>query len=120
QWSVSRTLHAWLSDTSIPCADAQYSKARDPRYFWTEYIKSHGEEISLTWFDIGEPLLIHSQPKQIPAPRYGVCTMLIPALCTRLVRNGVEAQGRSWPREREGRPFSTSALACSESWTEAV
>jgi hypothetical protein len=49
-----------------------------------------------------------------------VCTVLIPALGTRLVRNGVEAEGRSWPREREGRPFSTSALAFSESWTEAV
>ena len=84
------------------------------------YFDSHGEEISLTWFDIGEPLLIHSQPNQIPDRRYGVCTVLIPALGTRLVRNGVEAKGRSWPREREGRPFSTSALAFSESWTEAI
>jgi hypothetical protein len=44
--------------------------------------------------------------------------VLIPALGTRLVRNGVEAKGRSWPREREGRHFSTSALAFSESWTD--
>jgi hypothetical protein len=87
---------------------------------WTEYIKSHSEDISLTWFDIGEPLLIHSQPNQIPNRRYGVCTVLIPALGTRLVRNGIEAKGQSWPREREGRPFSTSALAFSESWTDAV
>ena len=42
------------------------------------------------------------------------------ALGTRLVRNGIDAKGQSWPREREGRPFSTSALAFSESWTEAV
>ena len=120
--AVNRTglLNAELSDTTIPCADAQFSKAGDARYFWTEHIRSHGEDISLTWFDIGEPLLIHSQPNQIPNRRYGVCTVLIPALGTRLVRNGVEANGRSWPREREGRPFSTSALAFSESWTEAV
>jgi hypothetical protein len=81
---------------------------------------SRSEDISLTWFDIGEPLLIHSQPNQIPNRRYGVCTVLIPALGTRLVRNGIEAKGQSWPREREGRPFSTSALAFSESWTDAV
>jgi hypothetical protein len=56
-----------FSDTTIPCAEATFSKAGDPRYFWTEYIKSHSEDISLTWFDIGEPLLIHSQPNQIPA-----------------------------------------------------
>ena len=36
-----------------------------------------------------------------------------------LMRNGVAAAGSPWPREREGRPFSTCALAFSESWTEA-
>src|SRR5690242_704720 len=120
QTTVQGMLNAELSDTTIPCAEATFSKAGDPRYFWTEYVKSHGEDIALTWFDIGEPLLIHSQPNQIPNRRYGVCTVLIPALGTRLVRNGTEAKGQSWPREREGRPFSTSALAFSESWTAAV
>ena len=72
-----------FSDTTISCADAQFSKTGDPRYFWTEHIRSHGEEISLTWFDIVEPLLIHSQPNQIPDRRYGVCTVLIPALAAR-------------------------------------
>src|SRR6476620_1770008 len=84
QSTVQGMLNAELSDTTIPCADAQFSKAGDPRYFWTEHIKSHGEDISLTWFDIGEPLLIHSQPNQIPDRRYGVCTVLIPALGTLL------------------------------------
>src|SRR5215471_10450574 len=62
QTTVQGMLNAELSDTTIPCAEATFSKAGDPRYFWTEYIKSHSEDISLTWFDIGEPLLIHSQP----------------------------------------------------------
>ena len=113
-------LNVELSDTTIPCAEATFSKAGDPRYFWTEYIKSHGEDISLTWFEIGEPLLIHTQPNEIPNRRYGVCALLMPALGTRLVRNGIEAKGQSWRREREGRPFSTSALAFSESWTDGV
>src|SRR5215475_13816585 len=119
QTTVQGMLNAELSDTTIPCAEATFSKAGDPRYFWTEHIRSHGEDISLTWFDIGEPLLIHSQPNQIPNRRYGVCTVLIPALGTRLVRNGIEAKGQSWSREREGRPFATSALAFSESWSDA-
>ena len=119
QSTVQGMLNAELADTTIPCADAQFSKTGDPRSFWTEHVKSYGEDISLTWFDIGEPLLIHAQPNQIPDRRYGLCTVLIPALGTRLVRNGVEAKGQSWRREREGRPFSTSALAFSESWTEA-
>lgn len=120
QTTVQGMLNAELSDTTIPCAEATFSKAGDVRSFWTENVKSHNEDISLTWFDIGEPLLIHSQPNQLPNRRYGVCTVLIPALGTRLVRNGIEAKGQSWKREREGRPFSTSALAFSESWTDAV
>ena len=37
----------------------------------------------------------------------------------RLTINGNQARGTPWKREREGRPFSTCALAFSESWTEA-
>jgi len=87
-------LNAELSDPTIPCADAQFSKAGDPRTFWTEYIRSHGEEISLTWFELGEPLLIHAQPNQIPTALRRL-HRADPGARTRLVRNGVEANGRS-------------------------
>ena len=64
-------------------------------------------------------MLIHTEPNQPPNPRpYGVCTVLVPALGARLTVNGQQARGKPWKREREGRPFSTSALAFSESWTE--
>lgn len=119
QGTVQGMLNPELADTSIPCIDAEFSKSGDPRYFWTEHIKAHGEQLSLTWYDIGEPLMLHTQPHQVPGRRYGLNTVLIPALGTRLVRNGMEAKGKSWPRQREGRAFSTSALAFSESWTEA-
>ena len=85
---------------------------------WTERVDSSEDEVLLTWYDIGEPLLIHTQPNDPPERRYGVCTVLIPALGARLTVNGVQAGGQPWPREREGRPFSTCALAFSESWTE--
>jgi len=45
--------------------------------------------------------------------------VLIPALGARLTVDGVQAKGKPWPRQREGLPFSTCALAFSESWTEA-
>jgi hypothetical protein len=45
--------------------------------------------------------------------------VLIPALGTRLTVNGVHAKGRPFPMQREGKSFSTCALAFSESWTEA-
>jgi hypothetical protein len=64
QSTVQGMLNAELSDTTIPCADAQFARAGESAHLWTEYIRSHGEEISLTWFECGEPLLIHSQQAQ--------------------------------------------------------
>jgi hypothetical protein len=118
QSTVQGMLNNELENLSIPVTEAEFSKSGDPHYFWTERVVAPGEDVTLTWYEIGEPLLIHTQPNT-SGRRYGVCTILIPALGTRLSRNGVEAKGKAWPTEREGRPFSTSALAFSESWTDA-
>ena len=118
QATVQGMLNPETADQSIPVTDAQFSKNGDARDFWTERLDTVDEEIALTWYRIGAPLLIHTEPFADPARQYGVCTVLIPALGARLTRNGVEAQGQAWPRMREGRPFSTCALAFSESWTE--
>ena len=119
QSTVQGMLNGETADTAIPVIDAEFSKSGDARDFWTERLETLDEEITLTWYDIGEPLLIHTQPNTDPARPYGVCTVLIPALGARLSRNGIQAVGRPWAREREGRPFSTCALAFSESWTAA-
>ncbi len=119
QSTVQGMLNPELADAAIPVREAAFSRSGDARSFWTERLVAWDEEISLTWYDVGEPLLIHTEPNAQPDRPYGVCTLLIPALGARLSRNGVQAAGRPWPREREGRPFSTCALAFSESWTEA-
>jgi hypothetical protein len=119
QSTVQGMLNAELADQSIPVVDARSSKWGDARDFWTEQLETSDGTFGLTWYNIGEPLLIHTQPNEIPNRRYGLCTVLIPALGARLTRNGVTAKGQAWPRQREGRPFSTCALAFSESWTEA-
>ena len=119
QSTVQGMLNAETADLSIPVVDATFSKSGDARDFWTETLVTHDEELALTWYDIGEPLLIHTQPNADPGRPYGVCTLLIPALGARFTRNGVQAVGKPWARERESRPFSTCALAFSESWTAA-
>ena len=63
------------------------------------------------WYELGDPLLVHTQPNSIPGRPYGMCTVLIPALGARLTRNGIEAEGRPWPRDREGHPSSTCVLS---------
>jgi hypothetical protein len=119
QSTVQGMLNAETADQTIPVIDAEFSKSGDARDFWTERLVTADEEIALTWYRIGEPLLIHTQPDAEPGRPYGVCTVLIPALGARLSRNGIQAVGQPWAREREGRPFSTCALAFSESWTAA-
>jgi hypothetical protein len=119
QRTVQGMLNAELKDTTLPAFDAEFTKSGDARDFWTERVITAQEEIALTWYEIGEPLLIHTAPHQVPDRPYGVCTLLVPALGAQVTRNGVNAAGRPWAREREGRPFSTCALAFSESWTEA-
>ena len=119
QATVQGMLNAELGDTAIPVTEACFSKYGDARDFWTERVNARDEDITLTWHDIGEPLLIHTHPGPPPARKYGVCTVLIPALGARLAVNGAQAKGRPFATQREGRPFSTCALAFSESWTEA-
>jgi hypothetical protein len=119
QSTVQGMLNAELKDTTIPVTDAHFSRSGDFRDFWTERVQTRDEEIALTWYNVGEPLLIHTQPNADPGRPYGVCTVLVPALGARLTYNGVVAEGRPWPRQRDGQPFSTCALAFSESWTEA-
>ena len=41
-------------------------KSGDARDFWTERLVTTEEEIALTWYSIGEPLLIHTQPNAEP------------------------------------------------------
>ena len=110
QSTVQGMLNAETADTSIPVTDAD-SRSGRPALFLDRELVTHDEEIALTWYDIGEPLLIHTQPNATGRP-YGVCTVLIPALGTRLTRNGVEASAALAARAR-GRPFSTCALAFS-------
>ena len=119
QTSVQGMLNAELTDLSIPITDASFTRAGDFRDAWTETVTSYDEEIALTWYNPGDPLLLHTDPKSDPARYLGLCTVLVPCAGAQLTVNGVAAAGRAWPREREGRAFSTCALAFSESWTEA-
>ncbi|MGC1891448.1 MAG: hypothetical protein WA709_36135 [Stellaceae bacterium] len=106
-------------DLTIAVIDAQFSKSGDACDFWTERLDTRDEQILLTWYELGDPLLVHTQPNSTPGRPYGMCTVLIPALGARLTRNGIEAEGRPWPRNREGHPSSTCVLGLCESWTQA-
>src|SRR5665213_2957622 len=66
QSTVQGMLNAELSDLTIPVVEAECDTSGDARDFWTERLETRDEEIALTWYDIGEPLLIHTQPNADP------------------------------------------------------
>jgi hypothetical protein len=119
QSTVLGAINPELRDLTIPVIEARFTKSGDARDFWTERLEARREEVELTWYELGEPFLVHTQPNSVPGRPYGMCTILIPALGARLTHNGVEAEGRPWPRDREGRASSTCVLGLCESWTEA-
>jgi hypothetical protein len=119
QQTIEGMLHEECKDLTLPVIESRFSHEGDPNYFWTERITAYDTEIVMTWSEFGDPILVHTRPNETPNRPYGVCTVLVPALQIQLTVNGVRAQGRAWPRDRQGRPFSTGGLGLAESWTEA-
>ena len=117
QGEIQGRINATFGNLEIPATDACFRSSGDLRSFWTESVSAGGEEIALTWYDLGEPFLSHSFPGSNPERPHGVATVLIPANGARITLNGRQASGRPWPRQRDARSHSTSALAFSESWT---
>jgi hypothetical protein len=120
QSTVGGVIYAELVDPTVTVTEARFSRSGDARDFWTEQLDARDEQIVMTWYQMGEPLLVHTQPNAVPGRPYGMCTVLVPARGARLTRNGIEAKGQPWPREREGRTSSTCVLGLCESWTQAV
>ncbi len=117
QGEIQGRINATFGDQEIPATEAGFRSSGDLRSFWTEWVAAHGEDIALTWYGLGEAFLSHSFPGANPERPHGVSTVLIPANGARITRNGQQASGRPFPRQRDARPHSTCALAFSESWT---
>ena len=118
QATVQGMLNEELRETDIPVIDADFSHTGDVRSFWTEHVRSDDDDLSLTWYEIGEPLIRHTIPFAQSDRPYGLSSVLIPCFGARLTVNGEQASGRPFAREWDGKPFSTCALAFAESWTE--
>ena len=117
QGEIQGRINATFGNLEIPATETSFRSSGDLRSFWTESASAHGEEIALTWSDLGEPFMSHSFPGANPERPHGVATVLIPASGARITLNGRQASGRPWPRQRDARTHSTCALAFSESWT---
>ena len=119
QATVQGMLNPETASGRIAVLDARFSRHGEVQGTWTQTVRSDADEIVLSWSDLIGPLLMaHDQPAQLPEREYGVSLVMIPALEAGLTLNGRKASGQTWPLRYDGQPFSTSALAFSESWRE--
>lgn len=120
QQTIQGMLTPDLKDESMAIVGATFEKSGDPLKLYRETIKAASDEIVCSWSNMRDPMMLHTQPGTPTGRPYGLCTVFVPALEASFSINGQNAVGKAWPRMREGRPFSTSSLAFSESWTEAL
>ena len=121
QTTVQGMLNPDTAGDHIAVAEAAFSRRGDVQGGWTQTVRSGADEISLTWTRLIEPLLMaHDQPAELPDRKYGASVVMVPALEAGVTLNGRRASGQAWPCRYDGRPFSTAALAFSESWRESA
>ena len=113
-------VQASMRDTysgDLPIIEAEFSKTGDTLTFWTEYIASREELITLAWYEFMDPIQVANQPFENPDQPHGVYSLLIPAQRAQMTLNGKMVPGRVVPREISGREGSSCCLALSETWT---
>ncbi|MCY4478158.1 MAG: hypothetical protein OXC70_09265 [Gammaproteobacteria bacterium] len=117
QTTVQGMLNPETAGDSVPVIGAHFSQQGDAQNTWKQTVHSVADEITLTWRNLIEPLMMaHFQPSELPERTYGASVVMIPALEAELEMNGEKASGQVWPCTYDGRPFSTASLAFSESW----
>ena len=103
----------------IPIVEAEFWRSGDTLTYWTEHIESREEYIALTWYDLGEPVMMANSPGERAGQPHGVYSLLIPAGRAQAAIDGEAAQGRAHPRLLDDGPtvISTCCVALSETWT---
>ncbi len=102
----------------MPVIEADFWKSGDTLSFWTEYIESRDDYIALTWYDLGEPVMMANSPGEQEKQPHGVYSLLIPAARAQMTMNGEAAVGKAHPRPLDDSTIiSTCCIALSETWT---
>ncbi|HZS34832.1 MAG TPA: hypothetical protein VFC42_15820 [Methylomirabilota bacterium] len=118
---LQRTIEALLfpptADAKLPVIEAAFERSGDPRSAATERIVAAEDEITLTWYDFGEPFVLTMPPGYADRP-IGVFSTFFPARSAQVTLNGRVARGSVWPEMRGDRQSSSACLAWSETWVK--
>ena len=107
-----------FSGEDIPIIEAEFWKEGTTFSYWSEYVRSQDEHLTLTWWDFGEPVIVANAPGEKESQPHGVYSILVPAGRAQMTLNGDTAAGKAHPRQFDGETtISTCCLALSETWT---
>ena len=77
QGEIEVIINPPFSDTSIPVTEAEFDRVGDVRSYITESITGRDVDISLTWWDIMDPIAFNSPPGT-DGSSHGFYTIIIP------------------------------------------
>ena len=66
QDNLERYMHPPFGDRSLEVVEAEFESSGDVRSYWTETILSRDDDISMTWYDLGEPFRVGTEPGAVP------------------------------------------------------
>ena len=116
QGEIENTIHPDFGNQDTPVTEAVFSRQGNLFYFYTERAVSRDEEVTMTWYDFGEPFLVRLAPGSHPVRPNGAYFVLTPARGAQVVLNGRAAPGRPFPAMRDEQVSSTATVAFSETW----
>jgi hypothetical protein len=117
QETIETLLFPAFADTALPVMAAGFGRTGGPWSTVTESVVATEARITLSWYDVIEPFVLHMPPGFSDRP-IGVFSTFFPARAAQLEINGRVAEGSAWAETRGDRPASSACLAWSETWVK--
>lgn len=117
QRNIETLLFPAFADEKLPIVSADFMRHGDARSSAIETVTSSENEITLTWYDFIEPLVLTLPPGFNNRP-IGVFSTFFPARAAQVEMDGEVTTGSPWEDMRGDRKASSACLAWSETWVK--
>ena len=117
QRNIESLLYPAFADEKLPIMSADFTRQGDAQSFAVETVTSSENDITLTWYDFIDPLVLTVPPGYNNRP-IGVFSTFFPARAAQVEMDGEFTAGAPWEEMRADRKASSACLAWSETWVK--
>jgi hypothetical protein len=117
QRNIETHLFPAFADEKLPIVSADFMRHGDAHSSAIETVASSENEITLTWYDFIEPMVVTLPPGFKNRP-IGVFSTFFPARAAQAEMDGEVTTGSPWEETRGDRKASSACLAWSETWVK--